>query len=302
MVFGENDVEATGRGLARQVVRALLGGDAPSPGRMAILVLAFAAFVLVIRVLSMCWSLIRLWGFRLDRRGDDLSAGFGLFTRVMATIPIRRIQTVTVRESPLHRLFDTASIRVDSAGSDVGEGGAGKRESLAPIIRRVDLAHVLAEVLPDVDIAHAAWSPVDPGGFRRALKVSLAFAVFFTMPFTLMLEWWSLAWFGMLVIWAVVHSKLYVSHLRWAIGDQAVLFRSGYLWRELTVARFNKIQAVTLSESPFDRRARMASVRVDTAGAGDASHRVDIPYLARRVADELYCRLAGEAARTAFRW
>jgi membrane protein YdbS with pleckstrin-like domain len=46
----------------------------------------------------------------------------------------------------------------------------------------------------------------------------------------------------------------------------------------------------------------MASVRVDTAGAGDASHRVDIPYLARRVADELYCRLAGEAARTAFRW
>ena len=34
-----------------------------------------------------------------------------------------------------------------------------------------------------------------------------------------------------------------------------------------------------MTQSPFDRRHRMASVRVDTAGAGDASHRVDIPYL-----------------------
>ncbi len=46
----------------------------------------------------------------------------------------------------------------------------------------------------------------------------------------------------------------------------------------------------------------MASVAVDTAGAADASHRVAIPYLARPTADELYHRLAGEAARTAFRW
>ena len=81
-----------------------------------------------------------------------------------------------------------------------------------------------------------------------------------------------------------------------------MFFRSGWLWRELTVARFNKMQAVSLGESPFDRRARMASIRVDTAGAGNTSHRVNIPYLARRTADALYHQLCGEAARTAFRW
>ncbi len=298
-VFGEN---ATGRGAMRQAVRALSGGGVPSAGRLAILALAFAAFVLVIRLLSMCWSVIRLWGFRLDRIGDDLRAEFGLITRVMATIPIRRVQTVTVRESPLHRLFNTASIRVDSAGSDGAEGGAAKRESVAPIVNRADLAHLLAEVLPDVDVAGVTWSPVDPRGVRRALKASLVLVVMLTLPFVLMLGWWTFAWLGILMTLARVHARLYVKHLGWAVGDQAVLFRSGYLWRQLTVARFNKIQAVTLSESPFDRRARMASVRVDTAGAGDASHRVDIPYLARATADDLHGRLAGEAARTAFRW
>jgi putative membrane protein len=298
-VFGEN---ASGRGVIRQAVRALFGGGVPSIGRMAILALAFAAFVFAIRVLSMCWSVIRLWGFRIDRTRDDLSAEFGLFTRVMATIPLRRLQTVTVRESPLHRLFNTASIRVDSAGSDGAGGGAAKRESLAPIVNRADLPRLLADVLPDVDIAGVTWCPVDPRGFRRALKSSLVLAVVLTVPFIFMLKWWTFAWLAVLVVWAWVHARLYVKHLGWAVGDRAVFFRSGWLWRELTVARFNKIQAVTLSESPFDRRARMASVRVDTAGAGDASHRVDIPYLARQTADELYRRLAGEAARTAFRW
>jgi putative membrane protein len=299
LVFGEN---LSSRSVIRQAARGLLGQGMPSIGRIATVVLAFAAFVLAIRVLSMGWSLIRLWGFRLHRTGDDLGTEFGLITRVMATIPLRRIQTVTVRESPLHRVFKAASIRVDSAGGDGGEGGATKRESLAPVIRRADVPRVLAEVLPDVDVPGAAWRPVDPRGFWRALKSTLVLVVFLTLPFILMLRWWTLAWAAVLVAWACVHAWLYVKHLGWAVGDHAVLFRSGWLWREFTVARFNKIQAVTLNESPFDRRARMASVAVDTAGAADASHRVAIPYLARPIADELYYRLSDEAARTAFRW
>jgi putative membrane protein len=299
LFLGEN---VSSRGVIRQGVGALVGGRVPSIGRVAVMALAFAAFVFAIRVLSMVWSVIRLWGFQLYRVGDDLGTEFGLFTRVMATIPLRRIQTVTVRETPLHRVFKTASIRVDSAGSDGAEGGAARRESLAPIVNRADLPRVLREVLPDVDVPAVIWSPVHPRGVGRAFRASLVLAAFLTLPFIAMLRWWTLAWLAVLVGWAWVHAWLYVKHLGWAVGDQAVLFRSGYLWRELTVARFNKIQAVTLGESPFDRRAHMASVRVDTAGAGDASHRVDIPYLARRVADELYRRLAGEAARTAFRW
>jgi membrane protein YdbS with pleckstrin-like domain len=81
-----------------------------------------------------------------------------------------------------------------------------------------------------------------------------------------------------------------------------VLLRSGWIWRQETLARANKIQSVSLLASPFDRRAAMARVRVDTAGAGVTSHRVDIPYLDRTVAADLAARLAGQAASTAFRW
>jgi putative membrane protein len=287
--------------------------------RIALMAVVGASILLVVRALSMGWSFIRLYGFTLDRADHDLRAEFGLVTRVMATIPLHRIQTLTIREGPLHRFFGRVSIRVDSAGSAGGEGVTAKRESLAPIVSRHALPQLLHEVLPEVDLAKVEWQPVDPGGFRRALRGSLVMAAFLTVPLVLTLKWWTLVWMAMLVVWAWFNARQYVRNLGWALTDPAfatesdpqpaedlrngaVLFRSGWLWKHLTVARITKIQAVTLNESPFDRRSRMASVRVDTAGASDLSHRVDIPYLAASTATRLYSQLSSQAARTTFRW
>jgi hypothetical protein len=41
---------------------------------------------------------------------------------------------------------------------------------------------------------------------------------------------------------------------------------------------------------------------VDTAGAGRAGHRVDIPFLATEAANGIAERLFAETSRTAFRW
>jgi putative membrane protein len=299
MAFGEN---ASGRGLARQVVRAVFGLGAWPINRLAMMAGVFVAFVVGIRILSMIWSLIRLHGFCLERSGDDLRAGYGLFTRVMANIPLHRIQTLTIREGPLHRLSGTVSVRVDSAGSDASVGAAAKRESLAPIVSRAQLPHLLREVLPDVDLREVEWRPVHPGALWRALRASLVFCTLLAVPVVFMLRWRALPLLVLLPIWAYTDARLHIKHLGWAVGARAVAFRSGWWIREQSIARFTKIQAVTLRESPFDRRNNMASVRVDTAGAGDASHRVAVPYLGRDTAEAVYQRLSDEAARTSFRW
>ena len=62
-----------------------------------------------------------------------------------------------------------------------------------------------------------------------------------------------------------------------------------------------KIQTVTAIESPFDRRAAMAAVQVDTASGRELSQRLHIPYLARDTARALFARLSAQAAQTAFR-
>ena len=60
-----------------------------------------------------------------------------------------------------------------------------------------------------------------------------------------------------------------------------MLFRSGVFARATSAVKFEKIQSVSLSESFFDRRWSMATLQVDTAGAGPAGHRISVPYLER---------------------
>ena len=68
------------------------------------------------------------------------------------------------------------------------------------------------------------------------------------------------------------------------------------------MVRFSKIQSLESTESPFDRRHRMASLKVDTAGATRVGYSVDMPYLDAAVATQMMNRLYEEAGRTAFRW
>jgi putative membrane protein len=100
----------------------------------------------------------------------------------------------------------------------------------------------------------------------------------------------------------VVAARQYVAHLRWASGNGAVVLRSGWITRQTRVARFAKIQAVVLSETPFDRRHAMASVAVDTAGGSATSGGLSIPYMTRAAAGVLHRQLSAEAQRTAFEW
>ena len=115
------------------------------------------------------------------------------------------------------------------------------------------------------------------------------------------LDWyWAAALTALFGAWGVVGARQYVKNLGWARTEHAIYFRSGWLWKAVTVVPVPKVQAVELQESPFDRRWQMASVAVDTAGAG--AHAIDVPYLPRDVAEQLRTTVAAQAAATTYRW
>ena len=236
--------------------------------------------------------------------GNDLRTEYGLFTRVTTTIPLGRIQTLTLRDTPLQRLVGRMSVRVETAGAKPrGENGPQRpRERLAPIIRTSAVPALVREVLPHTDPDTLAWQPVHPRAFRRAIKPMLILAAAVSIGLLTLLGWraWPAVVAGIAL--AVLVTRKQVQRLAWASTDDVVALRSGWLWRTLTIAPVAKIQTVTAIESPFDRRAAMAGVRVDTAGGGELSHRIQIPYLARDTAQALFARLSTQAAQTAFRW
>lgn len=294
-------VDVDARGIFREIFRAAFGGEPIPPGRMAIAAAGIAGFLVMVRLISMAWAFVRLYDFRLTKTGEDLRAEYGLLTRVTATIPLRRVQTVTMTEGWLHRWLGRAAVRVETAGGRAG-AVARDRELVAPLVHRRDLAALLAEILPDADVVGDQWQPVHPRAFRRAVKPALAFASILSLAAIALFGAGGLVVAVPLFAWNVFSTRQHVRHLAWAATDTVVMYRSGWLNRRTTLARVNKIQVVTTIESPLDRRAAMARVRVDTAGAGETSHRVDIPYLAVETARALRVRLSAQAAQTTFTW
>ena len=291
-----------GRGFFRGLAVAFFDeGRIPVFG-ITLALIGFALFLVVVRLISMLWALVRLYDFRLTRVGEDLRTEYGLFTKVTATVPIRRVQTITISAGPLHRLLKRSTVKVATAGGAGTQKAAHVREWLAPLIREDALPNLLHHVLPGFDLGGVTWQPIHPRAFRRAVKPGLVVTAVITLASAIWIGWASLGVFILLLLWTIFATRQLVAHIGWADGDEVVMMKSGWLWRQVTLARVNKIQAVAMHQSPFDRRAAMARVRVDTAGAGAVSHRVDIPYLDHQIAAALAQRLSVAAANTAFRW
>jgi len=280
----------------------------PGPWATALVAgLGFLVVVLALKLLSVAWTIVRLYGFALDARGADFSARYGLLTRIAATVPQQRIQLLSVRRGPLQRWLGQASVQIETAGRGGGGGGEGagtevERLWLAPWIDDRALPGLVARALPGVDLESAAWQPLAARAGRRILRRGLAITLAVGIGPAIWLGPKVLLALVPLVLLAVVHARLWTRHAAYALLPDAVLWKSGWWTRRTSVVPYGKIQVVGLGQTPFDRRHRMASLSVDTAGAGHVGHSFELPYLDEAAAHALLGRLAEETSVRAFRW
>jgi len=266
---------------------------------IAVVGIGIFSLLLFFRVLSALWMLLRLHQFTLTRQGEDLRVQYGLFTRVTATISVRRIQTLSVHEGILHRRLNRAAVRVTTAGGGAGQSGAAQREWIAPIVRRETLSTLVQELYPGLTLESLEWKAPHPRAFSRAARRAALVPVIVSAALALAIGWGALAVGVFLMAWALIEARIRVKNLGWSLAPEGVGFRGGLWHRTLTLTRFARVQSVEFVESPFDRRAGMAGVAVDTAGASGG---VGMPYMRREEAVDLCGLVADQAARTSFRW
>ena len=267
----------------------------------------------LLRVFSIAWFLVQLHGFRLQRRGDDLRAEYGLITQISRTIPPSRIQTLIVSESPLHRWFRRQSVElrmVGGGGDNLNAGGSGldgtapkaTNRWLAPLIATRNVPALLSGVLAEIDIRNVTWNLIAPRAWRRIFRRQLLVAGCVIFPLSGLIGADALLALPPIAMLAYLHARLWVKHAGYALTPWGIAFKSGWWNRTIKIIRYGKIQTVVKADSPFDRRSGMASIRIDTAGAERGGYTIDIPYLDRVVANEVAERLGRESQTRAFRW
>lgn len=267
-------------------------GAAVAGGAVVLLVLgAVVALLLAGWLVSVVGAVVGYHGYTLERSGGELRKRYGLLGRRESTIPLERIQAVRLEESWLRRQFGLATLKLDVAGSRPGERRGA--EVLLPIARVGDAADLIASVLPGLDYSGLRFSPVHPRSRRRALvrygvllsaiPVGLLAWVADPAVLLLLLVTTPLSWLG---------ARWYYRNLGYAVAADHVIARAGVLTRTTWLVPFVKIQALRITETPFQRRHALATLVMDTAG-GRSGAEARVIDLARSRASELLEELAG---------
>jgi putative membrane protein len=247
--------------------------------------------LVLVRGLSVVLALLQYHGFTLVETGRQLRVERGLLTRIRNQLPKRRIQAWRIEETVLHRWFGRQALRVDSAASTGGDEHSVRY--LAPVAPPGTIRTIVNHVRPSDAWPPDEWHPVAPGAWRRL----------FLPPATVMTAAAAgLTWFygpvGLLPLALVpmvfIRARATARFAAYSATDRALAVRDGWINRSWGLVDLRKVQALRISQSPFDRRARMATLWLDTAGASAADGVLRIRFLPENEARDLHDRIAGE--------
>jgi putative membrane protein len=225
--------------------------------------------VLGLWVVSGVYAVLRYYGFRLFRRGDELRYERGLLQRYSGSIPLEKVQTVSLAENVLARRLGYASVRIGTAGYAPGQTQGQRVQSAVPIAERDRALSLARQVEPfgDLDFERPPTRARWRYGVRYSLVVLGIVAVLAgANVLTGQLPFWPVG----LLLFAVVPPA---AHLKWAnlgyhLGDDHVVTRKGFWVRKTTVVPYHRVQTVLRSRTVFQRRRDLGTVVVDTAAGG----------------------------------
>lgn len=129
-----------------------------------ITIIGVVAAIIALWLLSIAMALLKFHGFVLTKNKDKLQATMGLLTRLQATIPMTRIQTLTIHESLLHRWFKRIGITIETAGGVNNEQQGVSMKQVVPVAPNSMRDQLLNEIQSDVD-----WEPLNGSQLIRKL-------------------------------------------------------------------------------------------------------------------------------------
>ena len=266
---------------------------------------AVIAVLLLVRLLGIGWFILRFFGYRLNQNGDDFKISCGLFTKVSATVPVKRIQFISIHRSMFMRWLGLASIRIETAG------GAGKNAEDAtttvskrwfvPVVPESHVQQLMNVIRPGLDWAEQSfdWKPLAHRATTRFVRISIVVSIFLILGGLVASRPWGwvpgLALSPLLVWYAIKRSR----STKYSRIEDGVIFRSGVFTKKTSITFFEKIQGATLSQTPFDRRWGMKTLAVDTAAAGPANHSISVRYLDETFATEEYREILFKSSKQA---
>ena len=233
-------------------------------------------------------TLLRDFGFRIDRAASGLRRRRGLLTVTDVVLPAKRTQAAVIRSGPVRATFGWSELKLQSLAKE--DGGKGDHV-VAPLADVADVGTVLAAI---------GWPPPKPSAWRPVSSAYvLAFAVALApIAVIAVIELAIRPPLGLLGL-AIILVVFIGRGLAWrrygfALEGDRLLVRSGWWRRRVTILPVRNLQSVDYVQMFIDRWFGTADLVIGVAGGGLTGHKISaLPaQTARDIRAQLLSRFA----------
>lgn len=222
-------------------------------------------------------AFLKLYQFKLSKMDKNLHAEMGLLTKITANIPIKRIQLIKIKFTPLHRWFKKVSIKMETAGGVTEQSGI-TMNWIAPLVSRPKGQQIISHIQPEVDWPKIKWQNLESRAWKRVFKKAMLLILIPMLPLLYIYHWVGLLPLLLTPV-AFAYAKAYVAKAGFAVNKQLLAYRHGVFFHTISVVKIAKIQNISYMQTPFDKRNAMARISVDTAGSNPVTQDINIHYL-----------------------
>jgi putative membrane protein len=234
--------------------------------RIASVIAALIGLVVVGLVGGIIRTVLREYGFRLERTETGFRRRRGLLTLTDVVMPLHRIQAAVIATGPIRRRFGWYELKVQSLASDSEKESD---HSIAPFATADELRHVLGETRIAWDTDYPSMRGVDPAMWWVPLVfalpvpiLGLGISAYFASP------WIALAYLALPLV--PLFSWLYWRAHRYALLGQQLYVRTGFWNQTLTLLPLRRVQSVDIKQSFVSRFIGLADVAIGVAGRSGA--------------------------------
>lgn len=233
--------------------------------------------LLVLFLVSIAGAFLRFHRYELVADEDVLRSTGGLFTRHEHSVNLSKVQSLHSSQHVVLRMFRRYRLRARQASAKGGR----RSDFIVPICTERKLAELGYEFFRQEFAGHTVvpHMPVFESISRQYLRSRMVIAGILPALLALAALWTAAGSTALAVLLWIPASAFFAwqkyRHYGLMCGVDGIAFRSGLIGYRVVAWLHRKVQRISITQSPFQRRKNLATVRVYLA-AGSA---ITIPYV-----------------------
>lgn len=232
--------------------------------KIILVILSMLLFAFSLLCITALGAFVRFYNYELHDEGKKLKRIAGLLERQTISLNKTKVQGVSVKQNVFARILGRVSVYFQQVHVDAG--GIGKRQSfIIPMLKPDQWQEQLHFIYPDLSDVELSFNRIDKQYLiKHIIYLSILPVSVLAIPLSILVTW------QLIFLMALALPLISISYLRYKkygymVLDNYLIIREGLIGTNFHIIHRFKAQHLSELTSPAQRRAGLATIRVQMA-------------------------------------